>query len=199
MGCRWTAILAGVLYTLGFLISCIAPTLEVLYITLGMTTGFSQSLVSVVIFAIVPYYFNKRLGMAIGLTQVGAGLGLIIFSTLNGYLIAIYGLQGSLLILSGIAANCIPLAIIMQKPTLPQVPQFTENGNETHYLLADDDKISLAEKEYIYAMETQPQQLHVVANAKDNYNAKGNISDEDKNNSRIRSFIYTLLSHDLYS
>ncbi len=115
-GYKFTAILAGITYTLSFLTSYFASTLEVLYVSFGIATGFSQSLLNVVAFAIVPYYFEKRLGMAIGFTQAGVGIGLVVFSALNTYLVVTYGLQGTLLILAGIAAHTIPLGMMMQKP-----------------------------------------------------------------------------------
>ncbi len=115
-GCRFAAILAGIIYVLSFLTSCFTPTLEVLYVSLGMGTGFSQSLLVVTVYTIVPYYFNKNLGMAIGFTNAGYGIGLFIYSALNGFLVATYGLQGTFLILTAVAANIIPLGLMMRKP-----------------------------------------------------------------------------------
>ena len=135
-GCRFTALLAGITYTLSFLMSSFAPTLEVLYVTLGMGTGFSQSLLGVVIFAIVPQYFDKKLGMAVGLTQTGVGVGLFVFSALNGYLIATYGLQGTLLILSSIAAHTIPLGMMMRRP----IPDTTEHARKPPDQTTTEDK-----------------------------------------------------------
>ncbi len=148
-GCRFTALLAGIMYTLSFLTSCFAPTLEVLYITLGLGTGFSQGLLAVTVFAIIPHYFNTKLSMAVGFAQAGVGIGLFVFSALNGYLIAMYGLQGCFLILTGIAAHTIPLAMMMQKPhhtkehERKQHDQVRrESKSERQCLLANDKKQS---------------------------------------------------------
>ncbi len=139
-GCRFTALIGGITYTMTIFASSFAGTLEVLYLSLGIGPGFSQSLLNTVTFTIIPEYFEKKLGMAIGVTKAGKGFGLFVFSALNGYLIEMYGLQGTWLILSGIAANTIPLVMLMRKPT--QTTQMERNmpdkNTEKHHLLADD-------------------------------------------------------------
>ena len=91
-------------------------------------------------FAIVPYYFEKRLGMAIGFTQAGVGIGLVVFSVLNTYLVVTYGLQGTLLILAGIAAHTIPLGMMMQKP--PDINKL-DVCNERKSLLTEEEQLLL--------------------------------------------------------
>ncbi len=114
--CRLTALVGGITYTLSIFASSFAGSLEVLYLSLGIVPGFSQALLNTAVFTIIPQYFEKKLGMAIGLTKAGKGFGLLVFSALNGYLIEIYGLQGTLLILSGIAAHTISLGMLMRRP-----------------------------------------------------------------------------------
>ncbi len=144
-GYMFTAILAGVIYTLSFLISSFLPVIEVLYLTIGVGTGISTGLLAVVAVGIIPLYFDKKLGMAIGLTQAGVGIGLLVFSALNGYLIGTYGLQGSFLILAGIAAHTIPLGMLLHMPHMHTQKAKNEItckdilvATERHSLLADD-------------------------------------------------------------
>ena len=145
-GVRFTALLAATIYTLSFLTSYFALTVEVLYVSLGIGTGISQSLLGVLVYTILPYYFDEKLGMALGFTNAGVGIGFMCFSTLNGYLVGTYGLQGTFLIHTAIAANTAPLGMMMQKPpntrdSARKIEDSTgsqDEGSEKQSLLADD-------------------------------------------------------------
>ncbi len=144
-GARFTALLAATTYIISFLTSCFAPNLEVLYVSLGIGTGFSQSLLGLSVYTILPYYFDQKLSMALGFTNAGVGIGLLVFSALNGYLVATYGLQGTFLIHSGIAAHTIPLGMMMRKPpdtkscvrTMQDQAAEHNEGSEKQSLLAE--------------------------------------------------------------
>ncbi len=133
-------IAGGVIYSLSLLASCFAPVIEVLHLTLGFGVGFANSLLAVAVFAIIPYYFEERLGMATGLMQAGAGIGLFIFSALNAYLISMYGLQGSLLILSSVALHAIPLGIVMKMPLLKEFYQKEQDEIHTEIANAENER-----------------------------------------------------------
>ena len=154
-GCRFTALLAGIIYTTSFLVSAFAPTLEVLYVSLGIGTGFSQNLLRATVFTILPYYFDQKLGMAIGFTQAGVGVGLLFFSVVNGYLVATYGLQGAFLILTGVAAHTIAFGIMMRKPSDVIAQHVKKMGNETNEQSVDTEKQALLTNEKELVLETK--------------------------------------------
>ncbi len=104
--------------------------MEVLYGTLGFGTGMATSIMNLVAFTIIPHYFEKKRGMAVGLTQAGVGIGLLTFSALNTYLVSTYGVQGALLILSAISLHAIPLGILLRNPSSSQ-PQHEEPNADT--------------------------------------------------------------------
>ncbi len=77
----------ALLSSLSCLSSSFAHSLEVLYFTLGVMFGCAACIMQVVNQSIVPFYFHKRLSMAIGITMTGVGFGLFVFSALNEYLL----------------------------------------------------------------------------------------------------------------
>ncbi len=99
--------------SLSFLASCFVTRIELLYLTLGIGTGFGTGLVLLVNFTIIPHYFNKRLDFATGVTQSGKSIGLFVFSALNQFLLSTYGFAGSLLILSALSLNLVPIGMLM--------------------------------------------------------------------------------------
>ncbi len=186
-GYRFTSLLGGIIYTISFLTSCFAPTLEVLYVSLGIGTGFSQGLLAVTVFAIIPHHFDEKLGMAVGFTQAGVGMGLFIFSALNGYLVATYGLQGTFLILTGVAANTIPLGMLMQKPPEPKEHAKTiecekakqDVGTERQSLLRDEEQAPSKSSNDIKTTEFE---MHTKAQDNLNYNSNLDMTPERGNN-----------------
>ena len=170
------------------MVSAFAPSLEVLYVSLGIGTGFSQNLLRTTVFAIVPYYFDQKLGIAIGFTQAGVGIGLFFFSALNGYLVATYGLQGAFLILTGVAAHTIAFGIMMRKPSDVIAQHVKKMGNETNSRKnIDIEKNDLKLNEFNMPI-------------KDEDEAKGNYSEQDNPTGRknhidccnITSLAYTI-------
>lgn len=59
-------------------------------------------------------YFNRNRNKAFGIGVTITGLGPIVFPQLISYLLDIYGSQGCILIISGIAMNIIPAALLLQ-------------------------------------------------------------------------------------
>ncbi len=81
-------------------------------------------------YTIIPHYFDKKRGMALGLTQAGVGISLFVFSALNGFLVSIYGVQGALLILTGISLHVIPLGSLLHMPNYT-MPNYTKHAQPT--------------------------------------------------------------------
>ena len=86
-GCRKVTIFGAILSCIGFLLSAVAPNLEVLYITYGLISGFGLSLCYVAAVVIVAYYFDQRRSFATGISVCGSGVGTFVFAPLTQYLI----------------------------------------------------------------------------------------------------------------
>ena len=104
-GCRKVTIAGSILATVGFLLSSLANSLEVLYLTFGIISGFGLSLCYVAAVVIVAYYFERRRSFATGISVCGSGVGTFLFAPLTRILIEEYGWRGACVILAGCFLN----------------------------------------------------------------------------------------------
>lgn len=79
--------------------------------------GVGTALVTTLTTVIVSQYFDKYRTTAAGMTFSGACIGSFIFPPLIEWLLVVYGLSGSFLIVAGITMHCIPAAMILRKPS----------------------------------------------------------------------------------
>ena len=87
--------------------------LKLVFCFLGVGTALVTTLTTV----IVSQYFDKYKTTAAGMTFSGACIGSFIFPPLIEWLLEVYGLSGSFLIVAGITMHCIPAAMILKKPS----------------------------------------------------------------------------------
>ncbi|XP_065222500.1 uncharacterized protein LOC135847046 [Planococcus citri] len=113
-GCRKVSIVGGMLAALGFIISAFIESIEMLYLTFGILSGFGLSLCYVAAIVIVAYYFEKRRSFATGLSVCGSGIGTFIFPPFIDYLISEYGWRGTTLILAGLFLNLCVCGAVMR-------------------------------------------------------------------------------------
>lgn len=116
-GCRRVSIFGAILASLGFVISSFTDSIEVLFLTFGVISGFGLSLCYVASVVIVAYYFEKRRSFATGLSFCGSGIGTFAFAPLTQYLLEEYGWRGTTLILAGFFLNmCVCGALMRDLP-----------------------------------------------------------------------------------
>nr|XP_018903102.1 PREDICTED: uncharacterized protein LOC109034428 [Bemisia tabaci]XP_018903103.1 PREDICTED: uncharacterized protein LOC109034428 [Bemisia tabaci]XP_018903104.1 PREDICTED: uncharacterized protein LOC109034428 [Bemisia tabaci]XP_018903105.1 PREDICTED: uncharacterized protein LOC109034428 [Bemisia tabaci] len=113
-GCRKVSIAGGLLAASGFIASAFVNSIEVLFFTFGILSGFGLSLCYVAAVVIVAYYFDKRRSFATGLSVCGSGIGTFIFAPLLDYLLAEYGWRGTTLILAGLFLNLCVCGALMR-------------------------------------------------------------------------------------
>lgn len=119
-GCRRVTILGSVLASTGFVISSMANSMEVLFLTFGVFAGFGLSLCYVASVVIVAYYFDRKRSFATGLSVCGSGIGTFIFAPLIQMLLEEYGWRGTTLILAGLFLNLAVCGALMRD--LPWTP-----------------------------------------------------------------------------
>jgi MFS transporter, MCT family, solute carrier family 16 (monocarboxylic acid transporters), member 9 len=113
-GCRKVTIVGSILACSGFMLSTLANSIEVLFLTFGILAGFGLSLCYVAAVVIVAYYFDKRRSFATGLSVCGSGIGTFIFAPFTQYLLDLYGWRGTTLILAGIFLNMTICGLLMR-------------------------------------------------------------------------------------
>lgn len=104
-GCRKVTIFGSILAAIGFVLSAMSNSIEMLFLNFGIIAGFGLSLCYVAAVVIVAYYFDKRRSLATGISVCGSGVGTFLFSPIIQYLIEHYGWRGATLILAGIFLN----------------------------------------------------------------------------------------------
>lgn len=113
-GCRKVTIAGSILASLGFVISSFSQSMEMLFFTFGILSGFGLSLCYVAAVVIVAYYFDKRRSFATGLSVCGSGIGTFIFAPLTQVLLEHYGWRGTTLILAGLFLNLTVCGMLMK-------------------------------------------------------------------------------------
>lgn len=113
-GCRKVTIAGSILACIGFVLSSFAESMEILFLTFGILSGFGLSLCYVAAVVIVAYYFDKRRSFATGLSVCGSGIGTFIFAPVIQMLLDEYGWRGTTLILAGIFLNMCVCGMLMK-------------------------------------------------------------------------------------
>lgn len=113
-GCRKMTIVGSITASIGFLLSAMSDSMEMLFITFGVIAGVGLSLCYVAAVVIVAYYFDKRRSFATGISVCGSGIGTFIFPPIIQYLITEYGWRGCTVLLAGIFLNMCVCGALMR-------------------------------------------------------------------------------------
>lgn len=92
-------ILGSFLGFVGITSSYFVTSLNVLFVTLGLTTGLGFSMVTVPSSMSINFYFEKRRGLATGINMCASGIGMLVYAPFNVWLINSYGVKGTFLVL----------------------------------------------------------------------------------------------------
>ena len=119
-----TVTLAGVLMaTLGLLLAGFyiqlvpsEPSIFVLYATVGLITGLGFGLMYLPAMDIVEHYFNRRLGLAMGVACCGSGLGQFVLAPLVNLAMESWGLAYTLYCLAVTVASAAVFALLYRLP-----------------------------------------------------------------------------------
>ncbi|KAK2145394.1 hypothetical protein LSH36_685g01030 [Paralvinella palmiformis] len=123
-GCRPVAIIGGLLTATSMIATTFAWSVNQICLTIGMMGSLGLSMTYLPALFIVTYYFEKRRGLAIGLTVTGSGLGQICFPPIMDYLLAKYALKGFLVIMGGLCLHIVFAACLFR----PLPVQETRHG-----------------------------------------------------------------------
>ncbi|XP_038073027.1 monocarboxylate transporter 12-like [Patiria miniata] len=103
-GCRITAVVGGLMYTVGMIGVTLAQNIYLMYVmsaVVGSGTGVAFAAANV----IVAQYFKKYYPLACGITTAGYGLGFVIFGPFIQFLADTYGWRGAMLVTCAITGN----------------------------------------------------------------------------------------------
>ncbi|XP_034463950.1 monocarboxylate transporter 9-like [Hippoglossus hippoglossus] len=118
-GARPVTIFSGVMVAGGLMLSAFAPNVQFLIFSYGIVVGLGCGLVYAATLTITCQYFDKRRGLALGIVTTGTSIGAFIYATAQNELIALYGLDGCLLIIGALALNLMACAGFMRPLYMP--------------------------------------------------------------------------------
>ncbi|UCD09549.1 MAG: MFS transporter [Dehalococcoidales bacterium] len=101
-----------------------------IYITYGLFMSFGAGAVYVVITATVLHWFDRKRGLAIGLTGSGGGIGIAVLSPLSASLIGALGWRNTMLLLGGISWFVMILPAQLLKKDPGNVGEFPDGDPE---------------------------------------------------------------------
>ncbi|KAM8953204.1 monocarboxylate transporter 14 [Pelodytes ibericus] len=130
-GCRKTAIIGGLLTSLGWVLSAFATDVHFLFITFGLTAGIGSGMVYLPAVVIVGQYFQKRRALAQGLGTTGTGFGTFLITALLKYLCAEFGWRNAMIIQGAVTLNLCVCGALMRP--LDHAEMYESDGREkTH-------------------------------------------------------------------
>lgn len=118
-GVRKVLLISGVIYGIGLMLISKTSNIWHLYLFYGVIAGMGYGSLTVPSVAAVTRWFEKKRGIAVGITQSGLGGGTLILSPLAAYLIYRYSWRGSYIVFGLITlAVLIPASLFFKdKPS----------------------------------------------------------------------------------
>jgi MFS transporter, OFA family, oxalate/formate antiporter len=110
VGSRKITAIGGIIMGVGYILSSFANNISILVLTYGIIAGVGVGIAYGVPLAVAAKWFPDKKGLAVGTTVIGFGLSPLVTAPLANYLIDIYGIQPTFIIL-GIAFTAIILVI----------------------------------------------------------------------------------------
>lgn len=115
-GCRSMTIVGGIVSALGFILSCFARSMTMMYLTFGVIAGLGLGLCYVTAVVSIAFWFDKRRTLAIGIGACGTGIGTFVYAPMTQLFITEYGWRGTVLLLAGTFLNLCVCGAVMRDP-----------------------------------------------------------------------------------
>ncbi|XP_037815355.1 uncharacterized protein LOC119606054 [Lucilia sericata] len=115
-GCRKMTIIGGVVSAIGFGLSSVVNSVEMLMVTFGIISGLGLGIGYVTAVVSIAFWFDKKRTFATGIGASGTGIGTFLYAPLTQWLIDTYGWRGATLILAGTMLNACVCGALMRDP-----------------------------------------------------------------------------------
>ncbi|XP_018795934.1 PREDICTED: monocarboxylate transporter 14-like [Bactrocera latifrons] len=115
-GCRKMTIFGGFLSAVGFGLSSLCNSVEMLMLTFGIISGLGLGIGYVTAIVSIAIWFDKKRTFATGIAASGTGIGTLLYAPLTQWLIDSYGWRIATLILAGTMLNTCICGALMRAP-----------------------------------------------------------------------------------
>ncbi|XP_005109624.2 uncharacterized protein LOC101862144 isoform X3 [Aplysia californica] len=105
-GCRKVTMAGSVVSMVGFCLSTLSTSIEMLMVTYGVIGGVGFGMIYLPSIVCVGYWFDKKRAFTTGIALCGSGVGQFLFAPLARYLLTEYTWQGMNMIMAGIVFKC---------------------------------------------------------------------------------------------
>jgi len=152
-GCRLVSLLGCVWAGLSIVAASFAPNIHLLILSMGVSTGLAFGFLYLPSLVIVGLWFERKRGVAMGITMAGSGVGMFVIPPLCNLMIDLWGWRRSLYGLATMVFLCAPLALLY-KP----VPATYKNGQKKckkqQSKIQQSGKVALIEKQEAAVQDT---------------------------------------------
>jgi OFA family oxalate/formate antiporter-like MFS transporter len=136
----------GLFVGLSLILTSLTTSSWQIYITYGLLMSLGAGAVYVVITATILHWFNRKRGLAIGLTGVGGGIGIAALSPLSASLIGSLGWRDTMLLLGGISWFIMILPSQLLKRDPAEIGMFADGdpaGNQSQTATAETSRLKI--------------------------------------------------------
>lgn len=138
---RTVVMIGGVVMSVGYLVSAFVPSIEWMFLTLGIISGIGGGLIYSPCTTLVSFYFSKRRAFANGIVLSGSGLGSFTFPYFYRYTIDQLGFQGALFIVSAVLLHiCVAGALLRQPHQLSKSKHRLDHEPEVNTKLIEKNE-----------------------------------------------------------
>ncbi|GAB6024033.1 hypothetical protein CHUAL_008755 [Chamberlinius hualienensis] len=110
--CRSVTLAGGIILSSGLILSFFTNSIQALYFTYGFLGGIGSGLCLATGLYLISQYFQKRRGVATGISMAASSAGQVAFPYLLQYMLDEYSYRGCILLLGGITMNiCVSAAL----------------------------------------------------------------------------------------
>ena len=120
----------GVFWGLGFFLMSYITALWQLYLVYGLIIGIGLSAGDTPVLATIARWFDKKRGMAIGISKAGVGIGIMVIPPLAGLLLSIYGWRTAYVIIGVICFIGIIVAALFLKRDPAEIGQLPDGATK---------------------------------------------------------------------
>lgn len=118
-GCRVVVMGGAIITSIMYVITAFAPSVYLQMFTFGVVGGISTGCTYIASLIVIAQYFDKKRGIATGITMAGSGVGAFAFAPLLEYLIGKFDWRYTMVIEASIILQCAILGCLL-KPLAPK-------------------------------------------------------------------------------
>uniref|UniRef100_A0A7I4YTP1 MFS domain-containing protein n=1 Tax=Haemonchus contortus TaxID=6289 RepID=A0A7I4YTP1_HAECO len=129
-GCRATAIIGAIIASAGCTASYFATAMWHIIVSVGIIIGIGSGLMYCPAIVSVTKYFERRRSLATGIAITGAGVGTMVFSPINQFIIDRFGWRAVFLLFTGVYLACVACGALFRPLPVREVSE-EDNTQET--------------------------------------------------------------------